>query len=120
MLNNIQNGWRQVINRILFITLIVYLLIICIPVIASAVYINNKWTCGSTREVYEGLTGVGETTISTGAVGDNVFFMSLWANSTTGTWTIVASMYKDTATSCIVLEGSRFQSKKPSTLLNSI
>jgi hypothetical protein len=120
MPNNILNGWRRVINRILFITLIVYLLIICVPVIASAIYINNKWTCGSTQELYKGLTGVGETLVSTGIVGDNVFYMSLWANSATGTWTIIASMYKEPATSCIVLDGSRFQTQKARILSNSI
>jgi hypothetical protein len=71
-------------------------------------YIDSKWTCGSTKDLYEGLSEVGETAVASGIVGDNVLFMS-----------IVASFYKKPSTSCIVLEGKDYQTKHK-ILLNTI
>jgi hypothetical protein len=91
-----------------------------VPIIATNATIDSKWLCGDSNDLYESLTSIGETAVATGTVGDNLFFMSFWANAETGSWTVVVSKTKDYSKSCMVLEGNQYRSRKKNNLLNSI
>jgi hypothetical protein len=120
MPNNILNGWRRAITKITLALLLLYVLAMSVPVIATNATINSKWICGDSSDLYQGLTELGETAVATGIVGDDLFFMSFWANAETGTWTVVVSKTKDYGKSCMVLEGTNYRNRKRNTLLHSI
>ena len=120
MPNNILNGWRRAIIKIALVLLLLYTLAISLPVIATNATINSKWVCEDSSDLYQGLTELGETAVATGIVGDDLFFMSFWANAETGTWTVVVSKTKDYGKSCMVLEGNHYRNRKRNALLNTI
>lgn len=103
MRNNIQNGWQRAITKILTITLTICILLVCLPVIASAFNVDSKITCAPTLEVRDALVGNDEQIVVTGFVTAEVF-MTLWTNKT-GDWTIVITNKSSKETSCVVLHG---------------
>jgi hypothetical protein len=115
MLNNIQNGWRPVITKIAIVCGLVYLISVCLPVLASAFNVDSKWTCGTSAEVGESLSDNNEDVVATGIVGQNDFIMTFWANST-GDWTLVATG-KDGEHSCVVVHGKKFRTLRSKTFI---
>lgn len=113
MLNNILNGWRPATTKILIIALT---LSVCFPVLAAIFQSNATWTCATSEEVISGLTSVDEELIITGEVNLLDSLMTIWANRSTGHWTIVVSGItadeNKTSISCIVLSGKELKSFK--------
>lgn len=115
MHNNIQNGWRLAITRIAVICGLIYLISVCLPVLASAFSVDSKWTCGASAEVGEALTSNREEIIATGVVGKSDFIMTFWANKS-GDWTLVATG-KDGDHSCVVVYGKGFRTLQSKTFI---
>lgn len=115
MLNNIQNGWRPVITKIAIVCGLVYLISVCLPVLASAFSVDSKWTCGTSAEVGEALTNNYEEVIATGIVGKDDFYMTFWANKG-GEWTLVATD-KNGDHSCVVVYGKGFRTLQTKTFI---
>lgn len=108
MLNNTLNGWRPLITKLAIIGILLYLVAICIPVLAASVVVDSKWTCGPSKEVGETLSTNGEDIIATGIV-DDLFVMSFWANRETREWTLVLTDNKNRDISCVVAYGSKLR-----------
>lgn len=115
MHNNIQSGWRQAITKIAIVCGLVYLISICLPVLASAFTADSKWVCGPSTEVGEALSSNREDVIATGVIGNNDFLMTFWA-SPAGDWTLVATG-KDADYSCVVIHGKNFRTLQSKTFI---
>jgi hypothetical protein len=111
MLNNILNGWRQFTTKLLIICGLLYLIAVCIPVLAASIAVDTKWQCLPTKELSASLSGEGESVIGSGLI-DGVFFVTLWNSLETGTWSVVVTPLEDQSMSCIVLYGQQFKSHK--------
>jgi hypothetical protein len=114
MLNNTPSGWRPLITKLAIITLVLFLVLKCLPVLAAVFQTNAPWTCATSEEVVGGLASVGEELVITGEVDSLELLMTIWASRTTGTWTIVASGMgaDETSLSCVVLTGKNLKSFK--------
>jgi hypothetical protein len=115
MHNNILNGWRQAITKILVVCGLVYLISISVPTIASAFGKSSKWTCGSSVEVGEALSDNNENVIATGSISNGEFLMSFWANQY-GDWTVVATG-ENASYSCVVVHGKGFKTLRTKTFI---
>lgn len=115
MLNNILNGWRRVITKIAIIIALVYVIIICIPVIFVSKFPNEyKWTCGETVEVIETLQSNGEQIVASGNISDDSIFMTFWVNDNSKEWTLLVTIpANEKSHSCIVLYGAKHRFHKP-------
>ena len=107
MLNNILNGWRTLITKLAIASLLLYLIIKCIPVLA-AVTVDSKWTCSESKEIVDVLVSSGEEIIATGAV-DEILVMTFWTNRSTKDWTLVLTSDKTREISCIVIYGNKLK-----------
>ena len=105
MLNNILNGWRPAITKLILALAGLYLVALCLPVLAKTFLADSKWVCSSTKEVKEALGNNGEKIIGLGKVQEDVL-MSFWYGKD-GDWTVVAT-HADSEKSCIVLFGKNF------------
>ncbi len=115
MHNNIQNGWRPVITKIIIILGLTYLVSICIPVLVSSFAADSKWVCGSNSDVGHTLVSNNEDIIASGSIGDNDFLMTFWA-SPRGDWTLVATKNSGDY-SCVVIHGSGLKTLKSKTFI---
>lgn len=115
MLNNIPSGWRPAITKIAIVCGLIYLISVCIPVLASAFSVESKWVCGPSAEVGEALSKNNEDVIATGVVGKNDFVMTFWA-SRSGDWTLVATG-KDGELSCVVVYGKGLRTMQTKTFI---
>ena len=106
MLNNILNGWRPAITKLIIIGLVLYF--VAKSVLASSVLVESKWACGSSLELGTSLKSIGEEIIATGAV-DNMFIMSFWASQETREWTLVLTDNTNREISCVVAYGSKLK-----------
>ena len=106
MLNNILNGWRPAITKLIIIGLVLYF--VAKSVLASSIIVDSKWACGASSEIGTSLKSSGEEIIATGAV-DDMFIMSFWANRTTREWTLVLTDNGNRELSCIVAYGSKLK-----------
>jgi hypothetical protein len=83
-----------------------------VSVISAALVIESKWTCGTTKEVYESLSRNNEEIVATGTVDDR-FIMTFWA-SPDADWSLVVTSVKTFQASCVVIYGNnhrKFQAK---------
>lgn len=113
MLNNTPNGWRPAITKIGIISLIAF----CIaffawPVNAEVFKLESQWTCGETLALGKELQGAGEQIVGTGKI-DGVVIMTIWVNTTTRSWTMVATPVATPDTSCIIIHGDNFKPISP-------
>jgi len=116
MLNNILSGWRPAITKI-FITLgIVGLLMVCLPVIAAAFFVDHKWECANTKLLQEGLEINGEKIIASGTVFEDNLIMTFWT-SPDGDWTILVTPRSTPELSCITLYGNKLRTLKLKTYI---
>jgi len=115
MLNNTPNGWRPVITKIVVIALTIYILSVCLPVLAAVFSVDSKITCAPTSEVRDALVGNDEQIIATGFVSEEVL-MTLWTNKTED-WTIVITNKSSKETSCVVLYGGGLRTLKQKTYI---
>ncbi|CAB4241887.1 hypothetical protein UFOVP71_425 [uncultured Caudovirales phage] len=115
MLNNTPNGWRPAITKIALTLVLVYVISICISVIAAAFVIESEWNCGSSKEVYTLLSNNGEEIVATGTVGDK-FLMTLWAGRDSE-WSVVVTSVKTFELSCIVIYGNNYKKLKEKTFI---
>lgn len=110
MHNNILNGWRLAITKIVIACGLLYIISLSLPVISSAFNISPKWMCGSSKEVGLALTSNDEGVIATGIVSENNLLMTFWANSL-GDWTLVATGNAGEY-SCVVVHGKGFRPRQ--------
>lgn len=108
MLNNILNGWRPAITKLGIISLIVLVTFYTWPVNAEVFKLESNWTCGKTLDLGKELQGAGEQIIGTGKI-DGVVMMTIWVNTTTRSWTMVATPVATPDTSCIIIHGDNFK-----------
>ena len=106
MLNNILNGWRPAITKLIIIGLVLYF--VAKSVLASSIIVDSKWACGASLEIGTSLKSSGEEIIATGAV-DDMFIMSFWANKETREWTLVLTDNGNKELSCVVAYGSKLK-----------
>ena len=112
MLNNILNGWRPAITKLGIISLIVLVTFYTWPVNAEVFKLESNWTCGKTLDLGKELQGAGEQIIGTGKI-DGVVMMTIWVNTTTRSWTMVATPVATPDTSCIIIHGDNFKPISP-------
>jgi hypothetical protein len=116
MLNNILSGWRPAITKIFAIIGVVSLLAVCVPVIAAAFFVENKWECAKTSLLQEGLEINGEKIIASGTVFNEALVMTFWANPE-GEWSILVTPISEPEHSCITLYGTKFRTLKLKTFI---
>lgn len=109
MHNNTQNGSLPVTIKIVFATLLAFFIVFFTwPALAQVYELESKWTCGETQALGKELQKVGEQIVGAGKM-DGVVTMTLWVNTTTLTWTVVATPDVRPDTSCIVITGDNFK-----------
>ena len=82
------------------------------PAQAQVKEIETKWVCGKTEALKEDLARSGEQFWASGPVhgeDEPKFLMSLWVNPSTRSWTIVATLLRDTSMSCVVGFGTSWR-----------
>lgn len=118
MLNNIQNGWRPLINKIaifLVVTFAVFtFLMSALPAVAQSSFLaDSKWQCGGTQGLARLLSDNGEEITAVGTIGDDEMLFTLWINKETREWTAVATPGNKKDVSCIVLSGTKIRTLVP-------
>jgi hypothetical protein len=110
MFNNIPNGWRPAITKLILVIAGLYLVALCIPALARTFLADTKWVCSNTKEVKEALVVNGEKIIGFGKIEEDIL-MSFWYGKD-GDWTVVAT-HASSEKSCIVLFGKNFTPVNP-------
>lgn len=108
MLNNILNGWRPATTKLGLIALITSCIFFAWPVSADVFKLESQWTCGDTQALGKELQAAGEQIVGTGKM-DGVVIMTIWVNTTTRSWTMVATPVAKPDTSCIIIHGDNFK-----------
>jgi hypothetical protein len=112
MLNNTQNGWRPATIKLGVISLLAFCIFFTWPATAEVFKLESQWTCGKTLDLGKELQGAGEQIVGTGKI-DGVVMMTIWVNTTTRSWTIVATPVATPDTSCIIIHGDSFNPISP-------
>lgn len=94
-------------------------LLFAAPAHAQTTEIDTKWVCGRTEAIKEDLTRSGERFWASGAIQggtDPQFLMSIWVNPNTTSWSIVATLLRNNAVSCVVTFGTGWREQPRNTI----
>jgi hypothetical protein len=117
MLNNTLNGYRPLIIKLGVILLLAFCSYSLLkPANADTSTVDTKWICGSTDQLSEELTALGETVILAGALDDIAVF-TLWANPKTHSWSAVATSTTNKEKSCLIVHGKNLVPVTPKTII---
>jgi len=89
------------------------------PAQAQVKEIETKWICGKTDTLKEDLVRNGERFWASGAIQGSAepqFLMSLWINTNTGNWTIVATLLRNSNLSCVITFGTNWREQPRNTI----
>jgi hypothetical protein len=112
MLNNTPNGWRPATTKLGIVALISFCFFFAWPATAEVFKLESQWTCGETLALGKELQSAGEQIVGTGKM-DGVVIMTIWVNTTTRSWTMVATPVAKPDTSCIIIHGDNFKPISP-------
>lgn len=94
-------------------------MVLAAPAQAQVQEIETKWICGKTEALKEDLARNGEQFWASGTMhgtDEPKFLISLWINPSNRSWTIVATLLRNTTLSCVVTFGTGWQERPRNTV----